>query len=236
MKRITVFVVVAALLTSLWAAFAYSQITVKVGPTFGGDGTTPFVRANRTGAMATVDVGGRYSESVLRGNVYTAAVPPGTGVAPGTALGTTAAFVVWNPSGSGVTIRMLHCSSGYISGTLGGGCIVHCLNTTNSATAPTGGTAVTPTNCFAGSASKSIAKVSFGSTLVATPISAAVHLNLTALVGTTDTGNYTAMEDLQGRYLLQPGNGWSLQGVAGAGTTPLMVFSAVWEEVPQGQE
>src|SRR3972149_2419732 len=73
--------------------------------------------------MAAQDVAlkhGRYYDAAVDGRLFHAS-PAATGVAPGTAIGTTAAFSLHNPLGSAVDLAILIASMAYISGTLGAG-------------------------------------------------------------------------------------------------------------------
>src|SRR3989304_5665276 len=73
--------------------------------------------------MAAQDVAlkpGRYYDAAIDGRLFHASTAA-TGVAPGTAIGTTAAFSLHNPLGSAVDLAILVASMAYISGPLGRG-------------------------------------------------------------------------------------------------------------------
>lgn len=226
----------ACLITGLAAWLLTAQVQVKVGPTFGGDGTTPFVRGTRAAGLCVQQLSGKYSEAVMRGNCYVSAVTPGTGQAPGTVIGTTAAFTLWNPTGSGKNLRVLRSTAGYVSGTMGAGVLMYAVNVGNSATSPTGGTSVTPTNALLGAKNSAVGLTGFGQTLSASPTAVEALTSMFAELATTANGFQQVVDDIDGRYVVQPGNGISLEAVAAAGTAPLITASFLWEEVTIGQE
>ena len=230
------YVVGSLLVAALAAGYVLSQQTGKVGPTFGGDGTTPFVRTTRAASLTVQQQSGKYSEAVLRGNVYVATAGA-TGQAVNTAISTTGMMTLWNPIGSGKNFRVLKTSGGYISGTNGSGIIVYVVNNSGNQASPTGGTAVTPVNCLIGAANNSVAKTGFGQTLASSPTMTEVIASDFAQLATTANGYQIINDDVDGRYIVQPGTGISVEAVNGAGgTTPIMSFSFMWEEVVVGQE
>jgi len=180
-------------------------------------------------------VSGKYAEAVLRGSCYFATIGA-AGAAPGTAIGTTAFISLWNPLGSGRTLRVLRATLGYISGTIGAGAIFYAINRTSSATAPTGGTVLANVNAFLGYADSSAALAGTAQTLVATPVAGEIMASSGPILATSVVQPYQIVDDIDGRYLIAPGNGLSLQFVGGAGTVPLLSASFFWEEVSQGQE
>jgi hypothetical protein len=204
----------------------------NVGPTSTADGAIPpgAPRYGKTGESIVSAAHGKYFEAVHRGNVYTGSTA-GTGQAPGTAIGTTAAISLWNPLGSGKRLKLMKTSVGYNSGTLGAGAIFYCLNTSPTATLPTGGTAITPTNCDAGAANNSVAKLGFGTTLAAAPTAVRPFASLFAELASTANAMQQLVDDNDGEYVIEPGCGISLQAVAAAGTGPKLDFGFTWEEV-----
>jgi hypothetical protein len=155
-----------------------------------------------------------------------------TGVAPGTAIGTTAAFALHNPAGSGVTIAIQKASMGYISGTLGAGTVWHLVNTNVSEAIPTG-TAIVERPALAGGASgKGIALTT--ATLAAAPVIVRPFASLQASLATTAVAPWQVSEDLDGDILLPPGGTYALHATAAAGSTPLVAFGVTWEEIPDG--
>ena len=85
------------------------------------------------------------------------AVTAASGVAPGTAIGTTAAFTLYNPVGSGVNMVVLQGLMSYVSGTLGAGMVEWVANVNPAAAAVTG-TAIVPVNALLGGAASKHAR------------------------------------------------------------------------------
>lgn len=154
---------------------------------------------------------------------------PVAGVAPGTALSTTPPLTVYNPINSGVYLAVGEVGLGYISGTLGGGAIVLAGNPSLVQAAPTGGTPLTPQCNFLGFVvGKALGYQ--GATLAATPGIICPVFTIGAWVGTTPD-MMALSRDFAGSYLLAPGASISLQAIAGAGTSPLVLLSMSVEEV-----
>jgi hypothetical protein len=205
---------------------------MPVGPTIGADGTpgpSPG-RFGKTGESVISQAHGKYYEATSRGNVY-AAQTAATGVAPGTALGTTGAFTLSNPKGSGKRLKLMKLSMGYISGTLGAGVVQICVNNDPTAAAPTG-TAITPVNMDVGSANNSVAKPLTTSTLPVAPTAVDILCSLGASLATTAVQPWLIEKDLDGDMVIEPGCSVTLEATAASGSSPLVVFNAIWEEVP----
>lgn len=212
-----------------------SQLLGRVGPGIFGDGANPALRTTRTGAAVTFSGGGRFREAVLRGRCFGAALPV-AGVAPGTALGATTFFTLWNPIGSGVTLSLLRVTVGYLSGTLGAGSLNYATNTKTTEAAPTGGTNLTSYNLNLGSGRGALGIANTGGTLASTPIVGESLVSVFAELATTANGLQQVVDLLDGLYAIQPGCGLSIQGIAAAGTSPLLLASFTWEEITLGQE
>ena len=210
--------------------------------------TTPQITGGHVGPRTTADNGqvtdrhGRSGESIVgqgigarhesasRGNIYIASTAV-AGVAPGTALSTTPPLTIHNPAGSGVLVSILDIYVGYVSGTLGAGSLVHARNP--QTTVPTGGTALTIVNAKLGTAAGQ-ATAGQGHTVSATPTlvrpsgvilgaSLASTAGLPALMHEKVDGGIVVPEDVV----------WAIQGVAAAGSTPKVMISVVWQEIPQ---
>src|SRR5688572_9833290 len=128
---------------------------MAVGPQLTADQSTPPTgRQGRTGEAVVGQAHGKYHEASSRGVLF-GAQEVGTGVAPGTALGTTAMLALYNPRTSGKIFSIKKVSLGYISGTLGAGTVFHCGNLPTNTGAvgavavPSGGTSLVIYNrCF----------------------------------------------------------------------------------------
>lgn len=201
----------------------------KVGPQVLADGNDADVRLNKVGALAVADAAARYYEAVSRGNVYRGSTAV-SGVAPGTSIGTTAAFSLWNPPDSGVNLVLLEVSVGYISGTLGAGTIFFVANTNTNAAATTG-TAITAVNALVGKTSAAIGKPLTTATLPATPTLVGPFCSLQASLASTAVAPWQIHRYLDGSLAVSPGGTLSLEGVTAAGSSPLLVFGVAWEEV-----
>jgi hypothetical protein len=206
-------------------------LVLRVGPVSQADGTTPQARAGKEGQFIVGQVHGKYTEAVSRGNCY-AAQTAASGVAPGTAIGTTGAFTLSNPKGSGKRLVVQKLGMAYLSGTLGAG-VVHILtNNDPTAAAPTG-TAITPTNLDLGAANNSVAKPLTTSTLPVAPTQIGLLASVNAAAGATDAMPSTPVEkDVDGEIVIEPGCSLTLSATAAAGTAPKVIFNATWEEVP----
>lgn len=171
-----------------------------------------------------------HAELALRGQTYSAGTAA-TGVAPGTSIGTTGAFTLANPSGSGKNLIVLRASCGYISGTLGAG-TVWFLGNVNPAAAAVTGTAITVVKTKLSATSAGNSGLAFTtSTLPANPTILRPWFSLTALLASTAVAPYIISEDLKGEFVVAPGCSLTFHATAAAGSTPLVAFGATWAEV-----
>src|SRR5579859_3038527 len=83
-----------------------------------GDGVVSNLRFSKLQAAVVTDAHARFYEAAIRGKLFYAQTAV-TGVAPGTAIGTTAAFAFFMPKGSAVNAVVYQASLTYVSGTLG---------------------------------------------------------------------------------------------------------------------
>jgi hypothetical protein len=201
---------------------------LRVGPQINQDGTTCIQRATKDGATTAQDAHGRYYESVVRGATFTAANAV-AGVAPGTALSATPPLALWNPPNSGKNLIITWTSVGYVSGTLGAGTIVFAVVPLQT-TKPTGGTQLVPQCNLIGS-TVGVGIPFTGSTLVATPTIFMPLWTVGAALATTATFPASLAIEVNGTVIVPPGAVLAIQGIAAAGTTPLVIFALSWEEV-----
>ncbi len=206
----------------------------SVGPQPSASGSHQPVRLGNQAEVVVQDSHARYCEAAYRsggiglGGLYTAGTAA-AGVAPGTALGTTPPIALWNPPNSGTVLIVTAASLGYLSGTLGAGTIVLAFAQQN--TAPTGGSSLTAQNNYLGGRSGA-GKAFQGSTISAAATMLRPVFTLGAALATTPTFPVNCREELQGEFAVPPGQLLCLQGIAAAGTTPLLLFGLTWEEVP----
>lgn len=196
----------------------------------GPNGTLPFRGRGKQGSQSAgfFQAHAEHADAVLRGGVYYAHTAA-TGVAPGTAIGTTAPFALYNPSGSGVNAVILLGAMGYVSGTLGAGFISWCVNTDKMAALPTG-TAIVEVGALVGLANNQCAALTTAT--IAAPSPARVFGNLDAALASSVVGPWALQDYVNGALVLTPGTTLSLQATAAAGTSPVVVYSVAWEEIP----
>lgn len=200
-----------------------------VGQQASQNGQTTPIRLTRQGAATLSQLNGRHYEQAKQGNLFYAATAV-TGVAPGTAIGTTAAFALYNPASSGVDLVVLRASMEYLSGTLGIGVVDWVANISPSAAAVTG-TAITPVNAYLGGRA-SVAAPKTTATLPATPTLLRHFGNLPPMLATSVLTPWLLVDDVNGAIIVSPGCSVSLEATAAAGTSPLVLFDALWEEIP----
>lgn len=213
-----------------------------IGPQLLADGNHPSTgRQGKTGEAIVGHAHGRYFEAASRGVLF-GAQEQGTGVAPGTALGTTALLSLYNPRTSGKLLVVCKVSLGYVSGTLGAGTVYHCGNLPGESAAvgaiavPSGGTALTVYNRrFGGQvlqASAGPVGVARVGGTVTTPVALRAFCSLQASLASTAVGPWQLVEDVGGEFVVEPGFCYQLQAIAAAGSTPLVSPGVVWEEIP----
>lgn len=204
------------------------EIQGKIGPVYGQDGTTQDPRMTKQGAVGVSDMHAHYYEQNYRGLLFTACIAA-AGVAPGTALGTAPPLTLWNPPNSGKNLVVTKSVLGYISGTLGAGTVVYAQ--CPQLTAPSSGTALTPISNLIGNLARAVGAAYTGSTVQATQTIVRPAFVLDANLATTAVTPVAAPLDLaDGDLIVIPGNALSLQGIAAAGSTPLVLLAMSWVE------
>ena len=200
---------------------------IKVGQQTLADGVTTTARADKTGALVVASVHGGFTESAVRATIMygTNAV---AGVAHGTALSVAPPLTLWNPPSSGKNLSITKVSMGYVSGTLGGGCVALAVNLAQ-ATVPTTGTEIVPLCSMLGMP-RGVGRVFALSTIAAIPSILRTVFTIGAFAGgTTPAVDTDVLVD--GGIVVTPGTCISLQGIATAGTAPLVIFGFTWEEI-----
>lgn len=193
------------------------------------DGAAGTARGNITGCMVNAPGHGSFTEPASRATIME--VTTGVaGVAPGTALSTAPPLSLWNPPSSGKNLAILKSSLGYISGTLGGGSIVYAL-VPSQTTVPTGGTELIP-QCSALGMPRGVGRAFQGSTLAAAPTILRPAYIVGAFTAATAVAPDQALDLVDGAIVVTPGSVLVMQGVAAAGTTPLILLSLIYEEIP----
>ncbi len=211
-------------MSTLYGIVAHNRIGIA-------DGALTTVRMCKTGEVAAGQTHGEHYEAVGRGNVFTACTATG-GAAPGTAVTTAAAFCLYNPIGSGVNLSVIQSTMFYVSGTLGAGTLVYTSNSTGApAIAPTGTAIVARSALISGGISAPKA-VALTTATTATQIALRPIMSLHAYVGAAIGGSFLLKDQVNGEIVVQPGYHVGINGVAAAGTSPIMGYSMTWEEVP----
>ena len=200
--------------------------SLKVGPQTGSDGqSTPF-RGDKSGALVTHSVHGKYSESVLRGRCFVASNVASQAISVGLTT-TYTGLCVSNPAGSGKNMVMLGCQYGIyvaeaaiatwhlIGGYSAAGIVTH--------TAALGAPGIL--NAFIGAGSSSVAYADTQATTVNPYYLAVLRSGFTA--GALGGPGGGAWVDLDGMFVLPPG-GWIGFGAPAAITGWGTFF---WEEV-----
>ena len=202
---------------------------LKTGIRALSDGVVDILRGDKTGALVVVNTHGQFNESADRGTLMYGTNTV-AGVAPGTAFSTTPPLTLWNPPSSGKNLSITKVSIGYVSGTLGAGCIALGANIAQN-TVPTTGTELTPT-CSKLGMPRGVGRIFTGSTLTQAPTIVRPVFNMGAFVGTTALAPQDCDVLIDGGIIITPGTTLSLQGIAGAGTSPLVILGMTWEEIP----
>lgn len=200
----------------------------RVGPQTAGDGAYNALRLDKTGALVVTNAHGRLHEVASRGKLFFVSTPV-AGVAPGTVLSTTPPMSIWNPVLSGIIVSIKQVYVGYVSGTLGAGMIVHAVNL-SQLTLPSGGTELIP-QCAILNGTRGSARVLTGSTLSGTPVIVRPSMSLGAALASSVSFQFLSVDPVEGSIIIPPGCAYAYQAVAAAGTTPLLAFGIVYEEV-----
>jgi len=183
-------------------------------------------------AQEVVEKHGRLYDAARDGRLFHASTPA-TGVAPGTAIGTTAAFSLHNPAGSGMNVAIRKVSMGYISGTLGAGTVWHLINDDPQADAPTGTAIVEEAGVVDDSGPRAVALTT---ATIAAPKIIRPFCSLGASLATTAVEPWQVQEDVEGGIIIPPGCTYSLHATAAGGTSPLVAFGVTWEEIDEGSD
>ena len=201
----------------------------RVGRAFVSSGSHAEVRQGLNADMITAHGKGRHAEAASWNQIFIASTAV-AGVAPGTAISTTPPMDVHNPANSGVLVSILKVTVGYVSGTLGAGSLIYTKNTQEAA--PSGGSALTPSN---GNLSRSVGLASAGQgrTIDATPtIIRPSGIVFGASLATTAALPIVAQDVVDGEIILQEKESFCVEGVMAAGSTPKVMISVTWQEIP----
>ncbi len=198
------------------------------------DGASANARTDHSGAMVVQEVAPILTEAVYRGVVFSASVPPGTGVVATTAIAATGAmFTLANPATSGKNLVLWEFNYGFVSGTMSSGIIVLLAhNTATPIVAPANGTAIVPQNQLMAFGTASVANCRFNNTVPATGLVLRNLWNIGIQIPATASFAASATYPINGGVLVAPGTAVSVQAISAAVTTGLCVIGAVWLEEP----
>lgn len=203
---------------------------LRIGSNLGSDGGMAPFRASRECGLVVTNAGARYGEAAARSTMFTCATGA-AGVAPGTALGTAPPICLYNPVNSGKYLELVRGTCGYLSGTLGAGSVVYAGPAASQLADPTGGTVLTVMNNLVGGAdTATIAKAFQGSTVSSTPRLLRPVFTFGAALASSVAFASTVSDDMGGEFYVAPGYFFCMQGIAAAGTSPLVLLSLTWRE------
>ena len=200
----------------------------RVGPATLSDGVGAVARLTKGGGLVVQHEHGRFHEAAVRSRIFLVSTAV-AGISHGTSFGATPPINLYNPPGSGKNLSILSASLGYISGTLGVGMVAY--GKAVQITAPSGGTAITPVSSVIGGAAASVAQAGTGHTITNTPTILRGGFVLGAFVGGAGNPTPPLIDHIDGKFILTPGNVFVMQGIASAGTSPLLTFGIEYEEV-----
>ena len=192
------------------------------------DGGASVARCNKESAQVVSLGDPAMTEAASRGQVFTASNAV-AGVALGTAFSTTPPLFIWNPPNSGKALSIYRVNMGYVSGTLGAGCVA--IGKTAQVTVPTTGAELVPVNNAIGAA-VGVGRAFTGSTITAASTIIRSLFNVGPMLATSVFAPNACEEKLDGEIVVMPGFGVSISGIATAGTTDKVILSAVWKEIP----
>lgn len=202
---------------------------LKVGIQNIANGVQNTLRGEKTGGLVVTNTHGQFHESAVNGTIMYATNAV-AGIAPWTAFSTTPPLALWNPPSSGKNLSITKVSVGYVSGTLGAGNIAIGQITAQN-TVPTTGTEITPVCSLIGFP-RGVGRAFSGSTFASVPTIIRPVFNMGAFVGTTAVAPQDCDILIDGSIVVTPWSAVALQGIAGAGTTPLVILGITYEEIP----
>jgi hypothetical protein len=206
------------------------ELQAKTGPQDNGNGSPNTLRSLREGSLAVRQLGGKYQELVAEGRLFHVC-SQAAGVAPGTAIGTAAAFTLYNPASSGKKLVIVQTQMVYVSGTLGTGNIDYVASKNPVAAAPTG-TGLTEVNALIGAGALPVGQGMETVTLPAAPTLIRPFCSLTPLLASSVLIPWIVVDDVDGMIVVGEGCAVSLEATAAAGTSPLVQFGMSWYEIP----
>jgi hypothetical protein len=198
------------------------EILGQVGPQTVADGSNPTIRVERTGALVTTALHGRYFENTLRKNVFSASNQAAQAVS--VALATTyTGLCLSNPIGSGVNLSLLKVNFA-LSVAPAAIASLHIIGGFAGATNVVHTAAVTPINNFLGGTNPA-AKVDSQATI---PTPAYLFSLCNGFTAAALPNQTLIPVDFEGSFVIPPGGFIAI----GALTAVTGFGSFIWEEVP----
>lgn len=194
-----------------------------------GNNVETELRSSHLGAAVITNLHGKYAEQAMRKNLFYGA-NASSGVAPGTSITTSPPLALYNPTDSDVLLVLLKTWMAFKSGTLGVGTL-YLTGTPQAGAAPSGGTQITARNAYLGKP-VGAGQLWAGTTLTVTPTILKPVSGVFPIVDTTAAQPNVIEDDLDGSVIVPPGFAVGLQEVGAAGSSPLVQFGVLWEEVP----
>jgi hypothetical protein len=170
---------------------------------------------------------GKFSDSVLKNQVFSGCTAI-TGISPGTTLNAVPPITLWNPQQSNKWLSILRITMGYVSGTLGSGCIMAGWSPFAN---PSGGAEILVVSNQLGGLPKGMGRLFTGTTNSSICMPLRPVWSVGAFLATTAQMPQILTDMCEGEFILMPGSIFTLQGVATAGTSPLVIFGIEWEEL-----
>lgn len=212
-----------------------SEIEGVIGPRIGSDGAKSPLTFDRTGGLRTSSQHGDFYDSAARGNIYRAGIG-GAGIAPGTALATTAqALIIFNPVDSGIMVNVLRFAHAYVAGTFGLGfwALANYSTLSPSTNIAPAGTVSVPSQANGGVQVGKALAFNAGTTTAAAIFAETLGDWEGVLDGTGATQvGASRVHRFDGTVVQKPGTAAVFTYIGGAGTAPKVAVSAVWEEIP----
>lgn len=202
---------------------------LRVGPQMGGDGSSPVMRAAKTGEAITAIAHGIYYEPSSRAGIFMVANQAGITTQAGISA-TTPALTLYNPKNSGVNAAILYAGC-IASVAFAAASVIFLAANTNIAAADVTGTATTAHRCgLLGNGKQPSVVPLLAATLPAAPVGVAIiGVGLTGAITTAPTGQ-TLGRYFDGTLILSPGSAISFQTSTASGTNGFF-GEIVWEEI-----
>ena len=197
----------------------------RVGAITADSGSVNPLRTDERGALVVQQVGGKYAEAVLAGNVYTACNDAAKAVT--TAHATCTGFVLYNPYTSGKNLSILNIKVALATSPAAQSAVVLGACVVPTATAPATNTAIVVYNALVGGTSGNAGLAYSISTL---PLAQVCIRSLSAGVTATGAVNFPPMidDDVGGAVIVAPG---CLVALTAITTAISVVASMTWEEL-----